>query len=312
MFGCGTVFELTPPETGGAWTETVILNADTRVTFPDTSLIIGHGGALYGGSGYARGGTVYELKPPSSPGGPWALDLLSNLSYYAPTSLAGGGKPGTVLFGTTWGWAVSCANQSCGTVFEATPPTSPHAGWAITYLYAFTGANGDGIGPTAGLVVGRDGSLYGTTFQGGFTNPLCNFGGVESCGTVFELTPPTAPGAWTEQILYSFTGQNGDGALPMAGLTMGEGGALFGTTAGGGSGRSGPCSFNSLPGCGTVFKLTPPAAPGGAWTETVIHSFAGTDGSSPEASLLEKKGVLYGTTYTGGPSGNGTVFELTP
>ena len=56
----------------------------------------------------------------------------------------------------------------------------------------------------------------------------------------------------------------------------------------------------------------PSTAPGTTWTESVIHSFAGDDGSSPNALALDAKGVLYGTTNYGGTSGNGTVFTLAP
>jgi uncharacterized repeat protein (TIGR03803 family) len=55
------------------------------------------------------------------------------------------------------------------------------------------------------------------------------------------------------------------------------------------------------------------------WTETVLHSFTGiiyvasSDGGSPQAGLItDSKGNLFGTTYAGGASGVGTVFELSP
>jgi hypothetical protein len=70
-----------------------------------------------------------------------------------------------------------------------------------------------------------------------------------------------------------------------------------------------------ITGCGIVFALTPPTAPGGAWTETVLHSFTGRDGDGamPQGNLaLGKNGVIYGTTVGGGAAGQGTVFELAP
>jgi uncharacterized repeat protein (TIGR03803 family) len=82
------------------------------------------------------------------------------------------------------------------------------------------------------------GALYGTTVDGG----------LGSVGTVFKLTPPAAGGTrWTERVLYSFQGR-ADGANPSARLIMDAGGALYGTTGGGGRGAG--C-------CGTVFKLVP-------------------------------------------------------
>jgi uncharacterized repeat protein (TIGR03803 family) len=95
-------------------------------------------------------------------------------------------------------------------------------------------------------------------------------GAVQSnLGTVFKLTPPAAgQTAWTETVLVSFNGANGNG--PAAGLIADSAGNLYGTTNEGGAS-----------GLGTVFKLTPPAAGQTAWTETVLVSFNGTNGQYP-------------------------------
>src|SRR5436305_9860279 len=80
--------------------------------------------------------------------------------------------------------------------------------------------------------------------------------------------------AQTLTTLHSFTGS--DGTLPYSGLISDASGALYGTTA-----------YGGLYSEGTVFKLTPPAKPGGAWTETVLHNFtAGNDGAIPYAGLI--------------------------
>jgi uncharacterized repeat protein (TIGR03803 family) len=64
---------------------------------------------------------------------------------------------------------------------------------------------------------------------------------------------------------------------------------------------------------GTVFSLSPPASPGGAWIETIWHSFNGADGANPEAGLvMDSNGVLYGATFYGGTSNLGAVFSLDP
>src|SRR5260370_1221355 len=77
-------------------------------------------------------------------------------------------------------------------------------------------------------------------------------------------------------------------------------GNLYGTTSLGGA--TACCKQTS--GCGMVFKLA---------SLTVLHSFAGSDGSSPYAGLIaDATGNLYGTTFGGGAYGHGTVFELAP
>jgi hypothetical protein len=64
---------------------------------------------------------------------------------------------------------------------------------------------------------------------------------------------------------------------------------------------------------GIIFALTPGASPGSAWSETILHNFAGhSDGASPQANLLfGGNGAIYSTTAGGGAMGLGTVFELT-
>jgi HNH endonuclease len=119
-------------------------------------------------------------------------------------------------------------------------------------------------------------------------------------------------------VLYRFSGS--DGASPGAGLIADKGGALYGTTALGGTGASCPYATS---GCGTVFKLTPLAKSQSTWPQTVLYSFCSlsncSDGVGPGAGLIaDKKGALYSTTYNGGSSCPqntnvcGTVFKLAP
>jgi len=170
------------------------------------------------------------------------------------------------------------------------------AGWAGTekVLYSFAGGT-DGINPFDGLVADKAGNLYGTTQSGGAIG----------LGTVFELSPSSG-GSWTEKILYSFCSQPpncADGNGPTGGLIFDQSGNLYGTT---GFGGNEACDG----GCGTVFELSPNSD--GTWTETVLHSFNGTDGYDPTNSLLifDKAGNIYGTTQVGGAYGGGTVFKL--
>jgi uncharacterized repeat protein (TIGR03803 family) len=120
---------------------------------------------------------------------------------------------------------------------------------------------------------------------------------------VFKLTPPArGQTAWTETVLYSFTGGS-DGGNPLAGLIIDAHGALYGTTLNGGRSNY-----------GTVFKLAPPTYGQTAWKESVLHSFTGvpSDGANPYASLIFGNDGLYGTTEAGGNNNAGTVFKLAP
>ena len=127
------------------------------------------------------------------------------------------------------------------------------------------------------------GNLYGTTVSGG------NFGD----GTVFEVTP-----SGKETTLHSFANNDIDGIHPYAGLTVYKGN-LYGTTvSGGGTGSA----------AGIVFKMTP------SGSETILHVFGGSpDGAFPWGGVVfDKAGNLYGTTFSGGANGYGTVYQMTP
>ena len=207
-------------------------------------------------------------------------------------AIVGGPSGPSVLYGAT--------NSDPSVVFSLTPSTAPGGSWTYEVLHSFTGGS-DGAVLLGGVVMGGGGVLYGTTLHGG-GGARCDDGTL-GCGTVFSLTLPASPGAaWTEAVLYSFTGAS-DGGLPCAGVTIGAGGVLYGTTIAGGT-------FD----WGTVFSLTPPASPGAAWSETVLHSFAsGRNGASPYAAVvIGPGGGLYGTTSTGGTAECGTVFTLKP
>ncbi len=116
-----------------------------------------------------------------------------------------------------------------------------------------------------------------------------------------------------EQVIYAFQ-NNGDGALPYAGLIADAKGDLYGTTAGY-YGNGAICIDNN---CGTAFQLKPPSRPAKSWTYTTLHVFSGGgDGQAPGSPLIfDGAGNLYGTTSSGGTGscylGCGTVFELSP
>jgi uncharacterized repeat protein (TIGR03803 family) len=297
-FGYGSVFELRPPAApDGKWTETVIYSfagSSSDGAFPYASPIVGANGAIYGTTafgGYTGSGTVFELIPPASPGGAWTETVL--FTFYAGGDNGGTGYDvyrGLVAGsnGELYGVASEGGLFYFGTAFELTPPTAPGGTWTFSLIYSFTG---DGREP-AGLTISADGVLYGTT----------SYGGSAGAGTVFELTPPTAPGgAWTGGTIYAFTG-GADGDAPLQPPVIANDGTLYGTTSAGGGSAS-----------GTVFELRPPATPDGAWTETVLYDLSSSgDGKIPDSPLIVRKGVIYGTTAagSGSKSAGGTVFQL--
>jgi uncharacterized repeat protein (TIGR03803 family) len=267
---------------------------------------------------HAQETVLYNFTGGSDGGGP-----MSGLTFDAAGN----------LYGTTYFGGLACAESQygCGTVFELSP--NGNGGWNETVLYSFTGG-ADGAYPNSDVIFDSVGNLYGTAYEGGVNG--CGYG--DGCGIVFELSPVGT--SWTETVLLSFTGSQGDGGFPQNGVIMDPAGNLYGTT----------CSCGA--GYGTLFKLSPS---GGGWTEQVltgadgfsgltmdpagdifgawlnedstvfelspignlteIHTFTGApkDGSDAEGTpVLDQAGNLYGTTLLGGAKNLGTVYKLSP
>jgi hypothetical protein len=282
--GCGVVFELQKPADGDTvWNEVILYSFQGGAdgSDPYEPLIFDGTGDLYGVTskdGTGNSGNVFELTPPSQPGGAWTKTTLYNFQNYdTPSS-------GLLLdaAGNLYGETVN--DNSNGTIYELSPPPSGKSGWTYDAIYEFQPWP-DGAWPLGGLAYGPGGAFYGTTESGGRGN-ACN----APCGTVFKLTPPVeSGGSWKEQVLFSFTG-GPDGARPSSGVIWDGHDSLLGTTPYGGNGDY-----------GVVFKLT--LWPNATWHEKPIYNFtAGTDGGRPFAGLArDRKGNLYsedeGTGY---------------
>lgn len=179
------------------------------------------------------------------------------------------------------GWKRSCLASLLMTVTTI----FAHA-QTFNSLVNFDGTEGGA--PSGSLVQGLDGSLFGTTADGGA------FGE----GTVFKITPR---GALT--VLHSLG--DTEGSSPMGALALGVDGNFYGVTSNGGSSNS------CLLGCGTVFKVTPEGS------LTILHSFCSetavcNDGGIPFAGLIQGVDRSFYGTASGGTYDNGVVFRITP
>jgi uncharacterized repeat protein (TIGR03803 family) len=312
--GDGNVFEVAK----GSGTITTLASFNgTNGELPVGGLIMDSSGNLYGTteSGGAHGdGTVFELAQGSG--------TITTLASFLIKFRGGNKGPlgGLVmdssgnLYGTTsQGGAGSFTG---GTVFELAQGSG-----TITTLASFNVSNGQT--PEGTLLMDSSGNLYGTTRNGGFygagtvfelakgsktITTLALFNGsngafpeagliMDSSGTLYGTSSSTvfelAKGSSTITTLASL---NGDyGATPAGGLLMDSSGNLYGTTESGGAN-----------GDGTVFEVG-----AGSGVVTTMVSFGGSNGEDPLGGLImDTSGDLYGTTDSGGASGDGTVFEL--
>jgi len=246
-------------------------------------LTAGKNGNLYGegiNSGDNHAGCIFELSP--SEAGP------TETVIHAFSGPDGSDPRASLLFdanGNLYGTAGGGGANNEGLVFELSP--SADGTWAQTILYTFVGGNSDGAGPEGKLAFDRQGNLYGATRGGGSHN----------AGTVFKISP--SQGGWVESILYEFpSGISGPGGdSPVGGIVMDHAGRIYGVTSSGGE-----------YGSGAAYELVPE---NGTYKQEIIHSF-GASGVTPNSGLtMDSNGNLYGTTWFGGNSFGGTVYELT-
>jgi uncharacterized repeat protein (TIGR03803 family) len=296
----GTAFDIT---SGGAMT--TVYNFCSQLNCADggnpyVGLILATNGNFYGtdtAGGAHRYGTVFELTPAGT------LTTLYNFcGQVNSVGCADGSEPLGGLTqatnGNIYGTTETGGNSDHGTIFELRP------GGTLKRLHNF--GVSDGCYPVSGLIQASNGNFYGTTGECGVNPP-----GTAS-GTVFEITP-----TGTLTTLYRFCSQTGctDGAGP-SGLVQAPDGNFYGTTAFGGANAD--CSRGGkVPGCGTIFKITP------AGQLTTLYSFCSqtscTDGSLPSGLIQAFDGNFYGTTVDGGAGvgvgcetgGCGTVYKVT-
>ncbi|HEY5912250.1 MAG TPA: choice-of-anchor tandem repeat GloVer-containing protein [Verrucomicrobiae bacterium] len=281
-FGQGTAFDVNP-ETGAYSVLQDFTETGGDGVNPYGDLIEGLDGALYGVTQYGGAsdqGTVYKVNKDGS--GSMVLKSFTGTSADGCRPSAGlaqgadGLLYGTAMYDSTYQSGSSTLVRGYGHVFKL---QSDGNGYQM--LRQFSGAP-DGANPYGMLLLANNGAIYGTTMGGGS----------KSVGTVFRLNPDGA----SYSVVKSFqdTGAT-DGARPYAGLIQGTNGVLYGTTSIGGSGSK-----------GAVFKLNLDGTGYG-----LLKSFAGSDGATPWAPLLEgQDGALYGTTAAGGANNKGTIFKL--
>ena len=178
-----------------------------------------------------------------------------------------------------YGTTVVGGRDGYGTIFRMSPSG------AVTTLISFTGDSGSAKGayPSGGLTLGSDGSLYGTTANGG----------AGDLGTIFKITPT---GTFTNLLDFTGIGGGKKGSVPNP-LFLHTDGFFYGSTQAGGESD-----------LGTVFKMTN----GGALT--TLAELTGTSGTrrgtAPSGRLVVNGSTIYGTTQFGGTYDLGTVFSL--
>jgi uncharacterized repeat protein (TIGR03803 family) len=149
-------------------------------------------------------------------------------------------------------------------------------------IHSFAAAGTGLRKPQGALVQVTDGTLYGTAANGG----------ADGFGGIFRLDTNGASYA----VVRSFSASGGDGRQPVAGLTFGSDGRLYGVTQYGGGSAN-----------GSVFRL---AVDGTGYEK--LHGFTGgADGAQPVGTLVRgPDGALYGMARAGGAWNHGTVFRV--
>jgi len=268
--GNGTIVKVTTSGTVSPLVTFTGTAGTARGAEPAGVLTTGLDGALYGVTrlgGASDGGTAFKLT---------TAGVFSSLSAFGTTT---GSRPASGFImdsnGNFYATASSGGLGGFGSVFGMTPSGTRGR------IASFTGMAGatPGAAPLGGLALAGNGSLYGTTHDGGASD----------MGTIFRLTPANA-----HVLLAEFNGANG--AAPACGPSLGPDGNLYGTTTAGG-----------LEELGTIYQITPAGA------LTTLHSFTAAEGSDPLGPLLvAPDGTMYGTLSTGGPNGFGGVFRMPP
>ena len=279
----GTVFRMTPAGTLTTLVEFTGNGASNKGYYPQAGLVQGSDGNFYGTTYYGGAidrGTLFKMTPAGvlTTLVEFTVNGASNKGSYPYATLTQGSD------GNFYGSTIAGGAFGYGTEFKVTPSGG------LTTLVEFTDNGGPknmGRHPYAGLVQGGDGSLYGTTREGGATN----------IGTAFKVT---AGGVLTKLVDFDGGGASSNWSYPEATLELGSDGNFYGTTTYGGTSNN-----------GTVFKMTP----GGGLTTLAnfTDNGASNKGRLPGAGLVRgSDGNFYGTTNAGATTGLGSIYKMTP
>jgi uncharacterized repeat protein (TIGR03803 family) len=244
---------------------------------PDGGVFVGADGRVFGTTelgGSNNCGTLFALTPAGTTYGETVLHSLQSTvdgcnAYAAPVEDA---TTGYIYVTTTNG-------LMGGSVVQLGPGSG---GYNDVAVYPFEQATG--YAPF-GRVAETGSTIY----------VVAGFGGSQGFGSLIGLSSKTLELTH----LYQFAGEP-DGQNPDGSVVADAKGAIYGTTALGGSA-----------GLGAIFKYSPRLG-----KESVVWSFTGglADGSYPisDPLAIDENGAIYGTTVIGGAYGVGTVFKLTP
>lgn len=270
--GNGVVWELSP--SGSGWLQTVVYNFQNSPdgANPINGLIADAAGNFYG--------TTYAGGAAGGNGSIFELSKTGGVWTEIPLYSINSNGSGLIIDSTG-----NIYGTSFNSIFELA--SNGQGGLIFSTLFTFNPAKAatQGSNPVGTVALDSTGHLWGTTEAGGANND----------GVVYKLTKGIS--GWTQTALGSFNQTYGTN--PTAGLVFDPAGNMFGTTQVGGA-----------YGAGTVYEISPK---GKTYSPRIVFRFNGTDGGGVAAPvILDSAGILYGTTYTGGTVGAGTVFAVNP
>ncbi len=275
----GTIFSL-KPSGDDFQTLNIFTNDSTKGGTPEGGIVQARDGNFYGttNTGGSNGvGTLYQCVL-----GTGKVNILAQFTNGDP-----GANPAGALVegvdGFLYGTARYGSTNNYGTIFRSDLTTG-----TTTTLAAITGGLA-GFYPQSDLIQATDGNFYGTTA----------YGGTYGYGTFFQVKLNGTANA-TYTVIYSFTGA-ADGGRPLRGVVQGFDGSFYGV-----------CNTGGQYGAGSIFRIDYLNT---TFLLTALHGFLplALDGGDPRGNLVQASdGNFYGTTASGGVSGNGTVYEVTP
>jgi uncharacterized repeat protein (TIGR03803 family) len=249
-----------------------------------TRLTAGANGVFFGVTPYGGAtncGSAFSLTPPAQGATSWTFAIIYDFPAWQtacrPIGPLAVGASGT-LYGASGG-----GQFNGGTVFSLTPPAEGGGSWSFAAVHNFGATEGDVNNPTGGVVIGADGSLYGTVSEA-------------SVGAVYRFTP--SGGGWTENLLYTSSGSGGP-AAPFGSLLY-RNGVLYGINCGSGFGS---CA---------VVSLAPPTGGGVPWQLTSLVSLPAPQEGNNTDLIADANGALYGTTQYGGATSYGDIYRVVP